>query len=245
MRMINTKKLGKYCFFSLLIIIVLSSCTNAQNQIQIFEIYGRHNLKLKDSTRIMLSYTTDDETFMQIGELNKTKPKLQRIHYDIHCLNFPEVFSTIQNIDTLSFASLPYFQSKEKNYVHKIYTYYNIEKYNDLIVYYHTENSINELSRNYNVNTSPDFELYTVKYNNSHEEFDSDAFKSMYVLDENRKVYFDRLNYKEGEENAQDYDYNNQNLLFIYKKMKKFKVIKSEILMNNKSIFKDNCQNRE
>lgn len=245
MIIMNTKKLGKHCFFSLLIIMIVSSCTNAQNQIQVFEIYGKHNPKLKDSTRIMLSHTTDDETFMQIGELNKTKPKLQRIHYDINCQKFPEVFSTTQKIDTLSFTSLPYFQSEEENYVHQIYTYYNIEKYNDLIVHYHTENSINKLASIYNVNTTPDIELFTVKYKSSHEEFDSDAFKIKYVLDENRKVYYDKLNYKEGEENAQDYDFNNQNLFFIYKKMKKFKVIKSEILMNNKSIFKNNCQNRE
>lgn len=233
----------KLKILSLLLLFSLSQKTKAQNKIESFEIYGIHNPTLKDSTRIMLSHTTDEHTFIHIGTLNPSKPKLQRIHHNIQCQAYPEVFSTTQKCDTLSFTDLPYSNTDEKNYKHKIYTFYNTEKYNDIIVYYHPKEKIEELKKRYNVTTSSNTQLNTIKYNQYYvDEDEKELFNLTYRLDENRNAYIDKLNYVEGEENNPDYDYNNDNLLFIYKIITDFKIIKSEITINNNSIFKNHCQ---
>lgn len=207
-----------------------------QNKIESFEIYGRSNPLLNDSSKIMLSYTTDEETFMSLDDINEVNPKMKRIHKNIHLQSFPEIFTTNKKINTLSFTDLPYSNSTEINYIHKIFTFYNTNNYNDLIVYYHPIEKIDQLAHVYNIKTTPDFVLYTINYNDNHEDLESNQFKQSYILDKKRKAYINKLNYVTGEENATDYDYNNTNLLFIYKKIKRFNVINKEILIDNESV---------
>lgn len=215
----------------------------SQKKIESFDVYGRYNPALKDSSKVMLSHTTDEDTFMHIGTLHQVKPRMLRIHSNINCQKYPEVFSTIKKLDTLSFTAFPYYNLEEKNYKHKIYTFSDTENYNDFIVFYHPRKNIEQLSTLHNVHSTPDFYLFTQQYNNSHEEFESDQFKDKYTLDQKRQVYIDQLNYVDGEENKIDYDYNNQNLLFIYKKIKSFTILKKEIEIDNEVVFKSHCIN--
>lgn len=232
----------------LLIFLFVLSCSckysNPKTKIESFDVYGRYNPNLKDSSRIMLSYTTDEETFMHIGKLKGEKPIMQRIHGNIYSRKFPEIFSTIKKLDTLSFTSLPNQNSTELKYIHKIYTFCNKENFNDFIVYYHPQYKIDQLAVMLDSNPTldldliPDFKSLTIKYNDNHAEIKSDKFKRQYVLDKKRNAYRDKWNYVDGEENAKDYDFNNKSLFFIYKRMKEFDVSNQEITIDDNSIFK-------
>ncbi|MCV9933611.1 hypothetical protein OIU80_15100 [Flavobacterium sp. LS1R47] len=240
-----------------------------------FQVYGRHTPELKENSKFMLSNGLhEEETFMHIGKLSAVKPKLQRVYVKgHHCIKFPEVYTTTKKADTISFTSLPYSNSENKEYKPKIYTFNNIENFNDFIVYhfedkdnYHPfsylykdgglyyskhfgekldlneELSKSEFSQISGIDFAPNLVLYTPKYKSYDADIENEEFKLNYTLDEKRNAYINKLNYVAGEENTADYDYNNTNLLYIYKKINTFITTQKSFLIEEKSIFKDHCK---
>ena len=100
-----------------------------------FTLYGRHNKKIGDSIKIMLSNGFyDDETLMHFGPLQKPIPELKRIFKPGHRhISFPYVYTTKANSDFVSFS---YFSYGEETATPEIYTFTNKEKYNDFIGHY-------------------------------------------------------------------------------------------------------------
>lgn len=240
-----------------------------------FQVYGRHTPELKENSKFMLSNGLNkEETFMHIGKLNVSTSKLQRVYLKGHrCIQFPEVYTTNKKADTISFSSLPYEASGDKDYKATIYSFYNTEKFNDFIVYYfaddqnkhpfsyyykdgglyynshfgekqNLEDELNksEFAQISRVDFAPNIILSSPKYKMYESDTESEFFKLNYSLDEKRNAYINKLNYVAGEENKEDYDYNNTNLLNIYKKISTFDTMKSSFLIEEKSIFKDHCK---
>lgn len=92
------------------------------------------------------------------------------------------------------------------------------------------------------IDFEPKIVLSTLKYNIRESDTEDINFKLNYNLDEKRNAYINKLNYVAGEENAEDYDYNNTNLLYIYKKIDTFIKFQKAFLIEEKSIFKDHCK---
>lgn len=92
------------------------------------------------------------------------------------------------------------------------------------------------------IDFEPNLILYTPKYKRYDNDIENELFKLNYTLDEKRNAYISQLNYVAGEENTKDYDYNNTNLLYIYKKINTSNKFQSTFLIEEKSIFKDHCK---
>lgn len=94
------------------------------------------------------------------------------------------------------------------------------------------------------IDFSPKIIVSTPLYNMNESDFETDLFKQNYYLDEKRNAYISKYNYEAGEENNENYDYNNTNLLNIYKMISTFETFKSPFVSEGKSIIKDHCKDK-
>lgn len=95
------------------------------------------------------------------------------------------------------------------------------------------------------IDFSPKIIVSTPLYNMNESDFETDLFNQNYYLDEKRNAYISKYNYEAGEENNENYDYNNTNLLNIYKMISTFEIFKSPFVSEGKSIIKDHCKDKK
>lgn len=101
-----------------------------------FTLYGREDPKLKNSSKIMLSYGFDDEeTFINFGPLAKKDISLQRIFAkEQQTFTFPYVYNKSDLTRDISFTFLQYNQLLfDPNSISDIYKFSIENNFNDLI----------------------------------------------------------------------------------------------------------------
>lgn len=104
-----------------------------------FTVYGRHNPKIKDSTKT--SFLGDDfsyDTLINYGELEE-KPLLTPIfNLEANCFSFPfkETISNIYNKISLAYNVGYGFQGDPEINIH---TFNNDKKFNDFVIFEHTK----------------------------------------------------------------------------------------------------------
>jgi len=97
-----------------------------------FELFGRHNKDIKDSTKIFFTGFENSETFIQLRTSKEEDYILQQVfNIGANCFNFPYVntFNSTANSISLMFDSY----GEERS---KIITFKNLEGYNDFLAYY-------------------------------------------------------------------------------------------------------------
>ena len=101
-----------------------------------YALYGRHNPKLKDSTRLFFSGFTEDENFVQWNAAANKPAVMQRVfNPNPNCLRFPYTTTLAHHIDSIDFTWKPYGE-REGTTLPPIYHFTNPEKYNDFVAYY-------------------------------------------------------------------------------------------------------------
>lgn len=114
--------------------------TSAKNQVTLtpvnpqprFELYGRHNPKLKKACKVMFHNFEKNETF--IGLENEKEITLQRVfNKSANCLKFPNTYKFNKKVEALLFSGIVSDMPETKNSVYS----FNIEKdFNEFIAYY-------------------------------------------------------------------------------------------------------------
>jgi len=97
-----------------------------------FELFGRYNKDLKESTKIFFTGFENSETFIQLRTSKEEGYNMQRVfNLDANCFSFPYVhtFKTAANSISLMFES--YGEGRSK-----IITFNNSEGYNDFLANY-------------------------------------------------------------------------------------------------------------
>jgi len=97
-----------------------------------FELFGRHNKNLKDSTKIFFNGFENSETFIQLRTNKEEEYNLQRVfNIDANCFDFPyvHIFKTVANSISLMFENYGDGRSK-------VITFNNPDGYNDFLANY-------------------------------------------------------------------------------------------------------------
>jgi hypothetical protein len=82
---------------------------------------------------------------------------------------------------------------------------------------------------------------FTPLYNECGSNLSELPFKFNYKFDKVKNAYIDSLNYSEGEEQHQDYDFNNKNIIYKYDKLTNFMQLKSNVVIDQTPIFIEKC----
>ncbi|MEO5910226.1 MAG: hypothetical protein ABIP95_05020 [Pelobium sp.] len=107
-----------------------------------FYIYGRHNKNLADSSQIYFQGFDEAPTFLGFNQKEIEKPLLQSVfNPSPNCVDYPSVakFENVPN--QVLFSDQPYNDDDNEQVKRNVYTFENLEKYNDFIAYYRKEDS--------------------------------------------------------------------------------------------------------
>jgi hypothetical protein len=99
------------------------------------------------------------------------------------------------------------------------------------------EKAINDLDRKSSGNSV----YFTPLYNECESTISESIFKFNYKFDKRKNAYVDSLNYTEGEERRDDYDFNNKSIIYKYDKLTNFIKFKSNITIEQTPIFIEKC----
>lgn len=95
-----------------------------------FELFGRYNKDLKDSTKIAFNGFENSETFIQLRTTKKEEYTMKRVfNIDANCISFPNVHTFQTTANSISFAYKVYEEKSSP-----IVTFKNSERYNDFVV---------------------------------------------------------------------------------------------------------------
>jgi len=102
-----------------------------------FELFGRHNKDLKDSTKIFFTGFENSETFIQLRTTKEEDYTMQRVfNIDANCFDFPYVHTFKATANSISLMFENYGDGRSK-----IITFKNPEGYNDFLANYIEVNS--------------------------------------------------------------------------------------------------------
>lgn len=105
---------------------------------QPFQLFGRHNPKLGDTTRIFFQGFQDDETFIRLNFQPGDTASMQRVfNISPNCFGFPYVTTFPGKTANIALACKPYIDSREDEATTQpIYKFSNTQNYNDFTVFY-------------------------------------------------------------------------------------------------------------
>lgn len=107
-----------------------------------FELFGRINKTLGDSTKIVFNSFENGETFIQLRNNVEDIYNMQAVfNEDANCFSYPYVHTFKTKANYISFLSVPY--GKENN---PILTFKNLNKYNDFVAVFNEEDSVSPQS---------------------------------------------------------------------------------------------------
>ncbi|MFD2287089.1 hypothetical protein GJU39_10600 [Pedobacter petrophilus] len=103
-----------------------------------FYVYSRHNKDLADSSRIHFKHFDEAPTFLGFDQKEIEKPLLQSVfNPSPNCVDYPSVAKFKKVSDQLLFSDQPYHNDDSNLQIKRnVYTFENVEKYNDFIAYY-------------------------------------------------------------------------------------------------------------
>lgn len=237
-----------------------------------FQLYGRHNPDIKDSTRICFQQFAEEETFIGTDQENASTPLLQRVfNPEPNCFSYPYVYRFPGRKKDFVFANRPY-RDEDSLEARQLYPFRNPEEYNDFIAVYHTPNGeyepfmarwngkalafseedIDEPSP-FNEGEEREFldELSranpdpdTVFFNPRYKEADNVAQDTLnFVYNKTKAAYISPLNYREGEEYDTDADdFNRMSIVYPFRKLQAGTPVKGRFALAPGSLFQVSCE---
>jgi len=237
-----------------------------------FQLYGRHNPDIKDSTRICFQQFAEEETFIGTGGEGAGQPLLQRVfNPEPNCFGYPYVYRFQGKKKNFVFANKPY-RDEDSVEARQLYPFSNPDGYNDFIAVYHkpggeyepfvarwngkalafSEDDIDVPSpfeegedREFLDELShanPDPD--TIFFNPRYKEAPDVAQDTLnFTYHKEKGAYISTLNYREGEEYDREADdFNRMNIVYPFRKLQPGAPVKGSFTLAGGSLFHASCE---
>ncbi|KOY85218.1 hypothetical protein AD998_02780 [bacterium 336/3] len=232
-----------------------------------FKIYGRYNPNIKEEAKIMFQNFETGNTFIQINGKEEFMPVFNE---DANCVSYPSVANFSKKIESIALAmNLSYQDSMKEEYKFQVHDNYNdfVAIYHSNKDTYRpfifevtpkglTSNrgklmkkmslkTIEEEEKKYITEIQQSFEagrnyLYSNHLYNFFDKYDIEIDKR-YIFDKNKNAYYDKLNYKQNEENGEK-DYNRDTFLYKYLELPCIEKVKKQINITKQTLFYATCK---